>query len=254
MIRLEKTKAGVTVGLLFVSAVMYGAIPAWAGDDHVQPATQPTEASSASTQPAVKKPETITAQAWGSDPLPIPDERKHTPKFITIHHAGVDWKQGSDPYEKIRNLQAWGKKSVEDGGKDWPDLPYHFLIAPDGRIFEGRPVEYEPETNTNYDVRGHIGVQLWGNFQTQRVSPQQVASAVNLVAWLAQEYEIDTSLIGGHRDVAEGTTCPGDDFYRYLEDGRFLGWVAQVSADEVPAIELGLPLEDGPTEMIPLPQ
>jgi hypothetical protein len=104
------------------------------------------------TQPKVEKPATISREAWGSDPLPIPDERRHEPKFITIHHAGVDWKEGSDPYEKVRNLQTWGKKTVADGGKDWPDLPYHYLIAPDGTIFEGRPVEYEPE-NTTWTTR-----------------------------------------------------------------------------------------------------
>jgi len=208
----------------------------------------------AQSQPAIEKPATITAEQWGTDPLPIPEERRHTPRFITIHHAGVDWAAGSDPYEKTRNLQTWGKKSVEDGGKDWPDLPYHFLISPDGRIFEGRPVAYEPETNTNYDVHGHIGIQLWGNFQAQRVSPQQVASVVKLVAWLSQAYEVDDAQIGGHRDVAADTSCPGADFYRYLEDGQFLQWVDQVRAGEEPEIDLGPPLEGGPVEMIPLPK
>ncbi len=212
------------------------------------------ESDTAQTHPAVEKPATVTAEQWGSDPLPIPEERKHEPKFITIHHAGADWKAGSDPYEKIRNLQAWGKKSVEDGGKDWPDLPYHFLISPDGRVFEGRPVVYEPETNTNYGVRSHIGVQLWGNFETQRISPQQVASAVRLVAWLSQEYGVGDDLIRGHRDMAEGTSCPGMDLYRYLEDGQFLGWVNQIRAGETPVIDLGPALEDGPTERIPLPE
>lgn len=218
-----------------------------------------TSCTSSDTRPAkappgLEKPRVVTAEQWGSDPLPIPKERKHTPKFITIHHAGVEWKAGSDPYEKIRNLQAWGKKTVDDGGKDWPDLPYHFLISPDGRIFEGRPVAYEPETNTNYDVRGHIGVQLWGNFQQQRVSPQQIASATRLVAWLSQEYGVDDALIRGHRDAAEGTSCPGADVYRYIEDGQFLGWVESLRAGEEPDIDLGPPLTDGPTEMIPLSQ
>ncbi len=208
----------------------------------------------AETRHLVEKPSTISAEQWGSDPLQIPEERKHTPKFITIHHAGVDWKAGSDPFKKIRDLQAWGKKTVEDGGKNWPDLPYHFLIAPDGRVFEGRPLEYEPETNTNYDVHGHIGVQLWGNFEVQRISSHQVTSAIHLVAWLSQEYGVDDALIGGHRDVAEDTSCPGADFYRYLEDGKFLGWVNRFRDGESAVIDLGPALEGGPTEMIPMPE
>lgn len=203
-------------------------------------------------QPRIEKPATITAVEWGSDPLPIPDERRHEPKYITIHHAGVEVKPDSDPYASVRNLQAWGKKTVADGGKDWPDLPYHFLIASDGTIFEGRPVEYEPETNTTYKVRGHIGVELFGNFEVQRVSPQQVASVVKLTAWLSQTYGIPDELIRGHRDLAE-TDCPGADFYRYFEDGQLLDWIDQARAGEEPVIDLGPPLEDGPTEMIPMP-
>ena len=203
-------------------------------------------------QVEVKKPAMVTAEQWGSQPLPMPEDRIHEPRFITLHHSGVTWQEDSDPYRKIKNLQSWGKKSVEDGGKGWPDLPYHFLIAPDGKIFEGRPVMYEPETNTSYDVRGHIGVLVMGNFEAQRVSPQQAESAAKLVAWLAQEYGVSDDMIRGHKDLAQ-TDCPGVDFYRYIEDGSFVNWVHQVREGKQPQIDLGEPLEDGPTEMIPMP-
>jgi hypothetical protein len=46
-------------------------------------------------------------------------------------------------------MQGWGQRE-----KKWPIVPYHFLIAPDGRIFEGRPIAYEPDSNTKYPLRG----------------------------------------------------------------------------------------------------
>src|SRR5438876_3364600 len=82
----------------------------------------------ATTRP-VEKPPIVTREEWGSQPQPIPDSRRHTPKFITIHHAGVDWKAGRDPVAFVRTMQQWGQRE-----KGWPDLAYHFLIAPDGRI------------------------------------------------------------------------------------------------------------------------
>src|SRR5213075_877704 len=91
----------------------------------------------------LQKPPTVTREQWGSQPQPIPDSRRHTPQFITIHHAGVPWKPGRDPADFVRNMQTWGQRE-----KHWPDLPYHFMIAPDGRIFEARPIQYEPESNT----------------------------------------------------------------------------------------------------------
>src|SRR5688572_15735445 len=80
--------------------------------------------------PEVPKPEKIvTRQQWGSKPDPIPDSRKHTPKWITIHHAGVLWTNSRDPADFVRAMQEWGKKrpQVEKPPRNtyWPDLPYH---------------------------------------------------------------------------------------------------------------------------------
>lgn len=201
------------------------------------------------------KPKTVTREEWGSEPKPIPESRKHIPKFITIHHGGVDWKPGKDPMKFMKDLQKYGQVGrVNEGKPIWLDLPYHFMIAPDGRIFEGRPIEYEPESNTKYDLEGHIGVEFMGNFETQRPSDAQLKSAVAIVSWLSQELKIPTSDIATHRDRAKGqTTCPGKDFYRYMEDGQFIGWVKQTLAGEKPDVKPGDPLPGGPTVVIDTP-
>jgi len=194
------------------------------------------------TRPAI-----VSAAEWGSQPLPIPDSRKHTPRFITIHHAGEVWKGTRQPVDFVRAMQKWGQRD-----KNWPDLPYHFLIAPDGTIFEGRSLIYEPESNTKYPLAGNIGVEMMGNFEVQRPSPQQLQSCARLVAWLVQELAIDPANIRGHNDAAPGqTSCPGKDFYRYLKSGQFVGWVRELSSGRDVVIEPGPPLEGGPTEPIP---
>lgn len=200
------------------------------------------------TEPGtVARPVTVSAEEWGSTPQPIPEERRHVPEFVTIHHAGVLWKAGDEGAAKLRGLQAFGQRE-----KGWPDLPYHYLITPDGTIYEGRPIEYEPETNTSYDVTGHLGVQLYGNFEEQRVSPAQMESLVRLTAWLLEEFNIDPETIGGHNDrPGVVTVCPGRDLARYLDDGSLMSWVESVRWGNELNIELGAPLEGGPTEMIP---
>jgi hypothetical protein len=195
----------------------------------------------------VEKPTKIVPrEQWGSAPQPIPESRKHTPKYVTIHHAGVEYKPGTDPAKFVKNMQGWGQRE-----KNWPDLPYHFLIAPDGRIFEARSMDYEPDTNTKYNLQGHIGVEMMGNFQTQRVSPQQLESCVKLVAWICQEKKIDPSQIAGHKDAAPNqTTCPGKDFNRYLDGGQFREWVKQMLAGKTPKIDPGPALPGGPTVVV----
>ena len=84
-----------------------------------------------------RPPHYVTREEWGSKPDPIQDSRKHTPAWITIHHAGELWTTDMDPVKSVRNMQAWGKTRPQTEkpprNTPWPDLPYHFLIAPDGR-------------------------------------------------------------------------------------------------------------------------
>jgi len=210
-----------------------------------------TAAPPAADEKAEKKPvprpsQIVSREEWGSQPQPIPDARKHTPKYVTIHHAGVIYKPGTDPAKFVKNMQAWGQKE-----KNWPDLAYHFLIAPDGRIFEARDMAYEPDSNTKYPLQGHIGVEMMGDFNQQRPSPKQLESAVQLIAWICDTKKIDVANIATHKDVAKGqTSCPGDDFYRYMTSGEFKEWVARTMNGQDFQIDPGLPLENGPTVVV----
>jgi hypothetical protein len=165
----------------------------------LSPGAQPVSA-----QPWVRRAE------WGSAPQPIPDSARHTPRRIVLHHAGVVWKSGDDPLKKIKGLQSWGQRE-----KNWPDVPYHFLIAPDGRIFEGREMHYRPESNTNYDLTGVLNVHLWGNFDEQRVNETQLRATRHLLLWLETEHGLRE--LRTHQEEAAGqTSCPGSDLQRYV--------------------------------------
>jgi hypothetical protein len=193
-------------------------------------------------QPAAHK--LVTAAEWLSTPTTMPAPAVHTPKFITIHHAGEFWKPTDEPIRKLRGLQKYGQTQ-----KNWPDLPYHYLIAPDGTAYEGRPTRDKPETNTSYDTTGHVGIMLWGNFEDQRVSLEQLTTAVHLTARLCRELAISPKTIAGHKDRAE-TACPGADLYRYINSGVFTQWVKLALAGQEPSIALLPPSPDGPTTFI----
>ena len=231
---------------IWVTYITFAAIVVLYGAFYASGADEKKPAAAAADKAKVAKPETVTREQWGSTPQDIPETREHIPKYITIHHAGVDWKTGRDPKDFLKSMQAWGQKE-----KGWPDLAYHYMIAPDGRIFECRPVEYEPESNTKYDLKGHLGIEMMGNFETQRPSEAQLKSVVALTAWLCQEHKIDPSQIAGHKDRAKDqTVCPGKDFVRYLDDGTFVKWVKATLAGEKPEVKSGPPLPDGPKVVV----
>ncbi len=160
----------------------------------------------------------VTRQEWGSKPQALGEELRHQPDRVVLHHAGVVWKESDEALKKIRGLQSWGQRE-----KGWPDLPYHFLIAPDGTVYEGRPLEFRPESNTDYDLEGVVNVHLWGHLDEQSVWPAQLEATVRLLASLPYED------VSAHRLEAPGqTTCPGNHLMKYLESGLLEKWVEQL--------------------------
>ena len=163
----------------------------------------------------------ITRVQWGSlslnDTLP-----QHQISKITIHHGGVDYPDGKDPVLHIRNLQEWSVSAE----KNWIDIPYHFMIDMDGKIYETRPINYPGATNTDYDPTGHALICVMGNYENQIISEAQLAAVVDLSAFLAKLYDVNPDDIKGHKDYTE-TLCPGQDLYRYLEDGTIRSRIAE---------------------------
>lgn len=142
---------------------------------------------------------------------------------VTLHHTG-DTKplmRGDDPAQRLRNLQAWGARD-----RNWWDVPYHFLLDLDGRVFEGRDYHFMGETNTTYDPSGHFLISMIGNYDVQEPSSEQVGAIADLMAWALREYGLPIDRIGGHFMYAD-TGCPGKFLRPYIENGTFKRMVAE---------------------------
>lgn len=172
--------------------------------------------SAPSVRPALPPaPALISVQAWGGTPgdVTAPPQRI---THITLHHQGEIWQDGTDPAAYLRRLQQWSRLT-----KRWADIPYHYVIAPDGRVFTARPLAQAGDTNTEYDPRGHALLMLVGNFEEQQPTPAQLESAVALSAWLAATHGLGLDAIASHKDFSRQTVCPGRNLYAYLESGWF---------------------------------
>ena len=139
----------------------------------------------------------------------------HRITHVTLHHTGSaePLRPEDDPREKLRGLQSWGARD-----RNWWDVPYHYLIDLDGRIYEGRDWRYMGETNTTYDPEGHFLISVIGNYERQEATPAQVEAIANLMAWAVSRFDVPVDRIGGHYNYAQ-TGCPGKQLRRYLEDG-----------------------------------
>jgi len=168
---------------------------------------EPVELSYPDTLPVIKRAE------WGSASIDT-SFSTHKIKYITVHHGGVEYKKGEDPYKHVKDLQTWSRKE-----KKWVDIPYHFMISPDGKIFEARPVNIPGDTNTEYDPTGHALVEVMGNFEVQEFPKAQYKSMIGLIKFLSEKFDVPVNRIKTHRDYSNMTVCPGKNVYKLFTDG-----------------------------------
>ena len=153
--------------------------------------------------------------------------KSQVPVRITIHHEGGKVLSATDDAaQRLKNVQTWSM------GKDrnWIDIPYHFLIAPDGTVFEGRSPLTVGETNTEYDPTGHLLISFLGNYEKQKLDDNLLDVLTRLIARLCIQYNISPETIGGHKDYSKITTCPGPDIYSYIENGYIKNRVKELLA------------------------
>jgi N-acetyl-anhydromuramyl-L-alanine amidase AmpD len=103
----------------------------------------------------------------------------------------------------------------------WTDIPYHYLIDLDGKIYEGRDINYAGDTNTQYDPTGHALIVVLGNFEEVEPNPAQLESVVAMMSAIAARYRVPVENIAGHKDYSTETSCPGKSLYPYLQNGYF---------------------------------
>ena len=146
----------------------------------------------------------------------------HRITHVTLHHTGSaqPLRPEDDPVAKLRALQSWGATA-----RNWWDVPYHYLLDLEGRIYEGRDWRYMGETNTAYDPTGHFLISVIGNYERQTPTAEQLDAIADLMAWALDEFELPLERIGGHYNYAT-TGCPGQHLRQYLEDGTLRRMVA----------------------------
>jgi len=163
----------------------------------------------------------MSVEQWGGTPADPAKARRQTISHITLHHQGETYPVGKDPIAYLRNLQTWSRNT-----KHWLDIPYHYIIDLDGKVYAGRDIGYAGDTNTEYDPVGHALIEVVGNFEEVEPNAAQLKAVADLMAALALKYHLPLDAIASHKDYSAQTVCPGEHLYAYLQDGYFKREVA----------------------------
>ncbi len=129
------------------------------------------------------------------------------PYRITFHHTYLPRVAADHVARTIRQIQSY---HINERG--WCDVGYHFLVGPDGEIFEGSAIPHRKGAHVGDHNDGNIGIALLGDFSDHEPSAAQLASSTRLVQWLHRNYgiELDRRVIRGHGQWPGQTTrCPG---------------------------------------------
>ena len=172
--------------------------------------TPAPESAPAFTPPAEVR--WLSRAAWGAKPAK-PPVREHVISRLTIHHTGTAQNVARSAADKLAGLQAWSQRddSLAGGQKKpaWPDMPYHYYVAVDGTVAEGREWKYVGDTNTEYDPTGHLLVVIEGSFDRDTLTTAQRRAMDALVPALARHFRIPAERLATHRDYSARTSCPG---------------------------------------------
>ena len=169
----------------------------------------------------------VPVAAWGGTPADAAKARPHRITQITLHHQGEPFLPGTDPQAYLRRLQTWSRTT-----KGWIDIPYHYVIDLEGRVYEARPIGFAGDTNTEYDPAGHALIEVVGNFEEVEPNQRQLDAVVDVMAMLAAKYGVPLDEIRSHRDYSDKTVCPGANLYRYVKEDYFRHKVALRLAGE----------------------
>ena len=157
----------------------------------------------------------VSVEQWGGTPADAAQARlQQTITHITLHHQGETFAPGTDTVQYLRRLQHWSRET-----KHWIDIPYHYVVDLDGRIYEARKLAYAGDTNTEYDPLGHALIEMVGNYEEIEPNQRQLEALVALMAKLSAEHRVSPELIRGHKDYSAQTVCPGRNLYAYLSNG-----------------------------------
>jgi hypothetical protein len=165
----------------------------------------------------------IARAAWGALPaLPARMIRNSGGwKRITVHHSAEAEPAPLDgsAESSAAALRLIQRSHLKSKMPPWGDIGYHFVIDPEGRVFQGRDLAWQGAHAGGENNVQNIGVCLIGNFDVEHPAQAQLESLRKLLDNLRKTYRIPRSEVHKHLDF-RSTDCPGKHLTPWVDEYR----------------------------------
>jgi hypothetical protein len=135
---------------------------------------------------------------------------------ITVHHDGMPPVTLRTQAEVARRIEQIRRAHVE--GRGWADIGYHYVIDPQGRVWEGRPVRLQG-AHVQDNNPGNLGILVMGNFDEQTPTASARDALDGFLAEQVRRYRVPLSRVYTHQEFKR-TACPGRSLQRYMLETR----------------------------------
>jgi len=130
---------------------------------------------------------------------------------ITVHHSAVISAGVRSKPDAARMLATIRSNHVANG---WADIGYHYIIDPQGNVWEGRPARLQG-AHVKENNEHNLGIMCMGNFDEERPTPSMLATLDGFVADRMRAYRVPLSRVFTHQEIRV-TECPGRSLQGYM--------------------------------------
>lgn len=140
---------------------------------------------------------------------------------ITVHHDGmppVNLRGKGDVASRLEQIRRAHVGNHDDGGRNWADIGYHYIIDPQGRVWEGRSVRFQGAHVKNNNEH-NLGIMCLGNFDEQKPTPEALATLDAFLADRMRACRVSLDRVMTHQEI-NPTACPGKNLQAYMRATR----------------------------------
>lgn len=137
---------------------------------------------------------------------------------ITVHHDAIPSQGLRTRSDAVARLNQVRQSHLRE---NWADIGYHYVIDPQGRVWEGRPLQFQG-AHVKDQNENNIGVMCMGNFDQHRPTNDQINALDGFVASLMRRHRISPQRVYTHQELMP-TRCPGRNLQSYMLATRSRG-------------------------------